>query len=83
MKHIEVSTNNEGLSFATNMKKFKKLIKTKARFHTEVDIYAAEEFIFLTMDGFKIVYDRPGDASLTVTKRATVKTIAGRMRIAP
>ncbi|MFA0811390.1 hypothetical protein [Microbulbifer epialgicus] len=94
MEYIEAS-NEVGLSFATNMKKFKKLIKSKSRFHTECDIYAIDE-ILLPMDGLKIVHYCPGHASLIVTKKMTIpdpinkfKLIAdrmdkiGTMRIAP
>jgi len=94
MEYVEPS-NDVGLSFATNMKKFKKLIKSKVRFHEEVDIYTIDKSM-LIIDGLKIVHDRPGHASLTVTKKMRVldlikklKKIAGnmdkigRMRIAP
>lgn len=94
MEYVEAS-KDAGLSFATNMKKFKKLIKSKARFHAEVDIYAIEENMLL-VDGLKIVHDRPGHASLTVTKRISVPELIkklelvagkmekiGRMRVAP
>ncbi len=94
MEYVEAS-RDVGLSFATNMKKFKKLIKSKARFHAEVDIYAIEESMLL-VDGLKIVHDRPGHASLTVTKRTSVPELIkklevvarklekiGRMRVTP
>lgn len=94
MEYVEAS-RDVGLSFATNMKKFKKLIKSKARFHAEVDIYAIEESMLL-VDGLKIVHDRPGHASLTVTKRTSVPELIkklevvarklekiGRMRVSP
>ncbi|TMO00087.1 hypothetical protein [Pseudoalteromonas sp. S558] len=94
MKYVEASSE-VGLSFATNMKKFKKLIKSKARFHPEVDIYAIDETM-LMVDGLRIVHDRLGHASLTVTKRTSVPELIkkleivarklekiGRMRVAP
>lgn len=95
MEFVEAS-GEVGLSFATNMKKFKKLIKSKARFHTEIDIYAIDESILLGVDGLKIIHARPGHASLTVTKRIRVPDLIkklelvagrmekiGRMRVAP
>jgi hypothetical protein len=95
MEFVEASRDT-GLSFATNMKKFKKLIKSKARFHSEVDIYAIDESLLLAIDGLKIVHDRPGHVSLTVTRRISVPDLIkklelvagrmekiGRMRVAP
>jgi len=95
MEYAEES-REVGLSFATNMKKFKKLIKSKARFHEEVDIYAVDEMALLTVDGLKVIHDRPGHASLTVTERTSIpdlierlETVAGkmekigRMRVSP
>jgi len=95
MEFVEPS-NDVGLSFATNMKKFKSLIKSKARFQVEIDIYAVEELMLMGLDGLKIVHDRPGHASLTVTKRMRVPDLIkkleaialkmekiGRMRVSP
>ena len=85
MEYVEASNDVE-LSFATNMKKFKALIKSKARFHAEVDIYAIDELKLMGVDGLKILHDRPGHASLIVTKRMRVpdlikklEMIAGKM----
>lgn len=77
------------------MKKFKKLIKSKARFHEQVDVYSIDETMLL-IDGLKIIHDRPGHASLTVTKRIKVTDLIkkleivasrmekiGKMRVAP
>ena len=95
MEYVEPSSD-AGLSFATNMKKFKSLIKTKARFHSEIDIYAIDETSLLAIDGLKIIHDRPGHASLTVVQRMKtaelikkLESVAskmdkiGTMRVAP
>ncbi len=57
----------KGLSFATNMRKLKAIIKSKARFHTDIDIYAVDEYVALPA-GLKFIKDRPGHASLVVTQ---------------
>lgn len=80
MEFVEPSSE-VGLSFATNMKKFKTLIKSKARFHVEVDIYAIEELKLIGVDGLKVVHDRPGHASLTVTKRMRVPDLIKKLEI--
>ncbi|QFT53279.1 hypothetical protein [Microbulbifer sp. THAF38] len=79
MEYIEAS-NEVGLSFATNMKKFKKIIKSKSRFHTECDIYAIDESL-LSMDGLKIIHDRPGHASLTVTKKMPIPDLINKLKV--
>ena len=77
MEWIEPSSEY-GLSFATNMKKFKKLVKSKARFHQEIDIYAIDETM-LVLEGLKLIHDRPGHASLTVTRRMKVPELIGKL----
>ncbi len=57
----------KGLSFATNMRKLKAIIKSKARFHTDIDIYAVDEYVALPA-GLKFIKDRPGHVSLAVTQ---------------
>ncbi|SBS29198.1 hypothetical protein MSP8886_01472 [Marinomonas spartinae] len=79
MEYVEASSD-VGLSFATNMKKFKKLVQSKARFHAEMDIYTIDESM-LQVDGLKIVHDRPGHASLTVTKRIRVPELIQKLEI--
>lgn len=79
MEYIEPSLI-VGLSFATNMKKFKKLLKSKSRFHSEVDIYAIDESL-LSIEGLKIVHDRPGHASLTVTQKMPIATLIEKLEI--
>jgi len=77
MEWIEADTNS-GLSFATNMKKFKKLVKSKARFQSEVDIFVVEESM-LFVEGLKIIHDRPGHASLTATRRMKVPELIQKL----
>lgn len=79
MEYVE-SSSDVGLSFATNMKKFKKLVQSQARFHAEMDIYTIDESM-LQVDGLKIVHDRPGHASLTVTKRIRVPELIQKLEI--
>jgi hypothetical protein len=79
MEWIEADANS-GLSFATNMKKFKKLIKSKARFQSEVDIFVLEESM-LHVEGLKIIHDRPGHASLTVTRRMKLPELIEKLGI--
>lgn len=67
-----------GLSFATSMKKFKSVFKLKARRFEEVDVYALDDQSPLPAD-MKIVRDRPGHASLVVTKRMTVKQLIDKL----
>lgn len=79
MEWIEADTKS-GLSFATNMKKFKKLVKSKARFQYEVDIFVIDERM-LIVEGLKIIHDRPGHASLTVTRRMKVPELIQKLEI--
>ena len=57
-----------GLSFATSMKSFKRILKIKGRFYTEVAIYAIDAMTPLA-SFFKTVPDSPGHLSLTVVER--------------
>ena len=50
------------------MKNFKKLIKSKARFQVEVDLFVIDESM-LMIEGLRIIHDKLGHASLTVTRR--------------
>ncbi len=79
MEWVEKSTD-AGLSFATNMKKFKKLIKSKARFNAEIDIYVIDKSR-LIIDGLKLVHDRPGHASLTVTEKMRVPELVKKLEL--
>ncbi len=79
MEWVEADTNS-GLSFATNMKKFKKLIKSKARFQAEVDIFVIDESL-LIVEGLRIIHDRPGHASLTVTRRMKLPELIKKLEI--
>lgn len=72
--------SNSGLSFATNMKKFKKLVKSKARFQSEVDVFVIDESM-LIVEGLRVVHDRPGHASLTVTRRMRVPELIQKLEI--
>lgn len=68
----------KGLSFATNMKKLKSIIKSKARFHTDIDIYAVDEYVSLPT-GLKFIKDRPGHASLVVTQNMTIDELIKKL----
>lgn len=94
MEWIEPS-GQYGLSFATSIKKLKSILKTKARFVDEVEIYAIDS-TSLVGDGLNVIFDRPGHASLTVTRRMKVADLikkleqialkmdrVGRLRISP
>lgn len=78
MQYVEVSLD-AGLSFATSMKKFKKLLQTKARFHSEVDIYAIDENSLASIDGLRVIHDRPGHASLAVVRRMKLPDLVMRL----
>ena len=68
----------KGLSFATNMRKLKSIIKSKARFHTDIDIYAVDEHVVLP-SGLKFIKDRPGHASLVVTQNMSTKDLVEKL----
>jgi len=68
----------KGLSFATNMRKLKSIIKSKARFHTDIDIYAVDEHVGLPL-GLKFIKDRPGHASLVVTQNMPTKDLVDKL----
>lgn len=67
----------KGLSFATNMRKLKSIIKSKARFHTDIDIYAVDEHVALPV-GLRFIKDRPGHASLVVTQDMSTEDLKTR-----
>lgn len=69
-----------GLSFATSMKKFKSVYKLKARRFSEVDVFAIDDLTPLP-DNMKIIRDRPGHASLVVTKRMLVSELIKKLEI--
>lgn len=69
-----------GLSFATSMKKFKSVYKLKARRFSEVDVFAIDDLTPLP-DNMKIIRDRPGHASLIVTKRMLVSELIKKLEI--
>lgn len=75
-----VADTNSGLSFSTNMRKFKKLIKSKARFQAEVDIFVIDESI-LIVEGLRIIHDKSGHASLTVTRRMKLPELITKLEI--
>ena len=77
MEWIEANTES-GLSFATNMKNFKKLVKSKVRFQAEVDIFVIDESM-LIVEGLRIIHDRPGHTSLTVTRRMKVPELIQKL----
>lgn len=68
----------KGLSFATSMKKFKRIIKTKARFVSEIDVYAIDESEFFD-DGLRFNHDSPGHASLVVTRKMKVAELISKL----
>jgi len=63
-----VLPSDNGLSFATNMKKFKSIYKLKGRLFLEVDIFAIDDMTPMPQN-MKIVRDRPGHASLIVNQK--------------
>jgi hypothetical protein len=67
-----------GLSFVTSMKKFKGLLKLKARHVGEVDVYAFDDALALP-PGLEIVRDRPGHASLRVKEKMALTDLIGRL----
>ncbi len=72
-KWVEPSYEH-GLSFATSMKKFKGVYKLKARRFSEVDVFAIDDMTRLP-ENMEIKRDRPGHASLVVTKRMPVSEL--------
>ena len=69
----------KGLSFATNMRKLKSIIKSKARFHTDIDIYAIDEHAPLP-EGLQFIRDRPGHASLVVTQNMSTADLIKKLK---
>lgn len=79
-KFVEASSE-KGLSFTTNMKKLKSLISLNKRYAKEVDIFSIDEFELMDIDGLKIIHDRSGHASLTVTKRMPISDLIKKLEI--
>lgn len=67
-----------GLSFATSMKQFKKLVKSKGRFFNEIDVYAIDDNEFFE-EGLRFIRDSPGHASLTVTRKMKVGELISKL----
>ena len=79
MQWIEADLSR-GLSFATNMQKFKGIVKNKARFVASIDIYALEE-TRVHIEGLRFVHDRPGHVSLAVTRRMRVGELIAKLEL--
>jgi len=73
-----VLPSEKGLSFVTSMKKFKGLLKLKARHVGEVDVYAFNDSLLLP-PGLEIVRDSPGHASLRVKERMALTDLISRL----
>lgn len=69
-----------GLSFTTNMRKLKSIIKSKSRFYRDIDIYAVDEFVSLP-SGLRFIKDRPGHASLVVTENMSTKDLIIKLEV--
>lgn len=68
----------KGLSFATSMKRLKSVLNTRSRFHPTLDVYVIDEEK-LTMEGLRLIHDRPGHASLVVARRMRVSELIDRL----
>ena len=60
------------------MRKLKAIIKSKARFHADIDIYAVDEYVSLPT-GLKFIKDRPGHASLVVTQDMSTNDLINKL----
>lgn len=61
------------------MKKLKSVFSLKARRFAEVDIYAIDDLTVLP-DDMRMIRDRPGHASLVVTRRMSVEELIRRLQ---
>ena len=58
----------KGLSFATSMRSFRRVVSLKRRRFEEIDVYAIDDSMPLP-PGMRLIRDRPGHASLVVARR--------------
>lgn len=77
MQWIEADLT-KGLSFATSMKRLKSVLSTRGRFQTTLDIYVIDEER-LSIEGLRLIHDRPGHASLVVARRMRVDELIVRL----
>lgn len=80
MLHIEAS-NTHGIHFSTSMKKLKPLFKMDSGRVKSLDFYSTNELSLVSIDGFKIIHDKPGHALLVATKRIEVSDLIKKLEI--
>lgn len=77
LKYIEPDPR-VGLSFATNMKKFKGLLRLKGRFVSQVDVFVIDPAT-VHIPGLRFIPDSPGHCSLVATERIKVDELVKKL----